>query len=72
MSDKKSKVEIVNKVIRPYVYYLLKVVKSYELYANLVNGSHEDEDAPFQWKLANWSNQLGNIVLELVRLGRYF
>lgn len=27
---------------------------------------------PFYWKIANWSHSLGDILKEVVRLGRYF
>ena len=71
-NDKSSVKEIVSKIMRPYAFYLLTILKSYQLYGQLVNGSHEEEEAPFQWKLANWSHLIGGILRELIRLGRYF
>jgi hypothetical protein len=49
-----------------------KIVKSYQTYASLVQNDYEEEDAPFYWKMANWSRTLGDVLRELVRLGRYF
>ena len=71
VNDKKTIREIVTKVLKPYIFYLLTVIKSYQVYSHLANGHYAEDQVPFYWKIANWSHVIGAILQELVRLGRY-
>ena len=64
--------EIFNKLLTPFVNYLLKLTSNFSDYSRILNGKATGTAREFQWKIANWAHLIHPLVAQLIRLGHYF
>lgn len=68
--EKGAMKEILQRILQPFCLYLLKIIQDSELFA-IVKKTKKSEQS-INWKIINWSIGLGDILIQLNRLGRYF